>query len=418
MNGVVAMKLRSVTLGLTVGALAVAGWALPAGSSQGTEVAPPPVDAAPAVGPSVLLRGPASSTTAIDLRTGRVGYHLAHTMLSPMQDRVYETDGAWVMVRDAGTGTLIARVRRPAGMELQVASTSGDLLAFASPARKGSNEWLPEGRPRTTIAIISTDRKRQVRRFDLEGNFGIEAFATNDRELFLISYLPARSPWHYGLRRLDLMTGAVREIDRAKQGAPAEMNGTGRLAIFSSAGHELYTLYTQQGFNYAHVKPTEAVKGEVYAFVHLLNLNGAWTHCIDLPAPFGTGKATTHAMAVSDNGTSLYVADPSSGGVALIDAVTSLVKTSVTVDLGALRKGTAAAVGSDGVLYLAGRSKILAFDGTSLELLRTFRVPPGRPGLAVSPDGTQLFMSRAKRLIVLDAITGSIEEEMGLRARS
>lgn len=415
MNGVMVMKLRLATVGLTIGALAVAGWAFPTGPPRGAEVSAEPVSTSiPVDNGPVLLLGPASAITAIDPETSQIDYRIAEAVLAPTQDRVYERSGAWVLIRDANSGERLGRVLRPAGMELQVASTSGELLAFATPAPDGASEWLPGGRSKTKIAIVSTAGKRSVRRFDLKGNFAVEAFATNDRELFLIEYLPSRSPWHYGLRRLILASGAIREIDRAKQGAPGEMNGTGRLAVFSPGGHELYTLYTQQGVNYTHVKPADADADEVYAFVHLLNLNGAWTHCIDLPAPFGTGAATTHAMAVSPDGTSLYVADPSSGGLALVDPISSLVTKSVTADLSDLRRGIAAAVGSDGVVYLAGRTKIFVFDGATLGLLRTLRVPPGRPGIAISSDGSQLFMSRGKRLVVLDAITGNVLDEVRL----
>ena len=404
------MKLRLIVAAFAIAVIALGSVASPKPASRAAaERSIPATTSAPIAPGPVLVHGPASEVTAIDTRTDRIVYRVPSGLVGPGQERVYSSSATSVVVRDANSGKRLARVAKPAGMELEVASTSGDLLAFAAPRPDGTTEWRPGRRARTKITIVPTDNKQAARTYDLKGNFVAEAFATNDRELFLIEFMPARAPWHYGLRRLILASGAIREIQREKQGAPDDMDGTGRLAIFSPAGHELYTLYTQQGFNYAHVDPDDAEDtGEVYAFVHLLNLNGGWTHCIDLPAPFGTGPASTHAMAASADGTSLYVADPSSGGLALIDPLASLVTRSVTTDLRAMKRGIAAAVGPDGVLYLAGRTKVLVFDGTTLSLLHELRIPRGRPGLAVSSDGTRLIMSRMGRMVVLDAVTGEL----------
>jgi hypothetical protein len=404
--------------------LAIAGWMFPTPSSVGTEgrADGPAVAARPssivtassiiAEGP-VLLHGPAGAITVADPGSHRAVYSVGDGLLSPRGDRVYTQKGTFVVIRDADSGERLARVPRPRDMELQVASTSGELMAFAPPLPDGATDWAPGGKSKTLVTVVPTDRGSDTRSFELDGNFVPEAFATNDKELYMIEFLPARSPWHFGLRRLNLASGKIREIAREKQGAPDQMNGTGKLAAFSPQGHELYTLYTQQGPNYTHVEPDAADdQGDVYAFVHLLNLNGGWTHCIDLPAPFGTGDATTHAMAVSPDGSSLYVADPSSGGLALIDPVASRVTRSVTTDLGALRNGAAAAVGADGTLYLAGRDEILAFDGTSLSLIRTLPLPHGRPGISVGPDGTELFIMRGHRMLILDATTGVINAEV------
>ncbi len=253
---------------------------------------------------------------------------------------------------------------------------------------------------------MGTGKRERTRTYDLKGNFVVEAFSTNDRQLFLLEYMPAKNPWHYGLRRLGLDDGKIRPIARDKQNAPGEMNGTGRLALSAPSGQELYTLYTQQGFNYTHVDPEQAKPSEVYAFVHLLNLEGAWTHCIDLPAPFGTGSATAHAMAVSDDGARLFVADPSSDGLAVIDPQTKRVLNSVTTDLRSLRAGVSADVSVNGDLYLTGKDRVLVFDGETLQLQRSFRPGSGLSGIATSADGSKLYLGTTKALLEVDAGTG------------
>jgi YVTN family beta-propeller protein len=347
-----------------------------------------------------------TSKPVVDAAASKLLLSTRASALSPTGDLAYEQGRRTVTTMDLETSKPTRHTPVPDGMQLDVASTSGRFLAFAEPREPGANPWIPAGRARTKFTIAPTESRGRGRTYDIKGNFDIEAFSTDDRQLFLIEFMPARHPWHYGLRRLVLESGRLREIARTKQNAPGEMNGTGRMSLFSPAGNELYTLYTQQGPNYTHTAPEDAHAGNVYAFVHLLNLDGAWTHCIDLPAPFGTGDVTTHAMAVSGDGSRLYVADPSSGGVAVIDPGTQRVLNSVTRNLRSLRQGVSAAVSSDGTLYLAGTKRILAFDGDSLRLLRT--LPLRRPvsAIATGTDASKLYVAVKNGVDTLDATTG------------
>jgi hypothetical protein len=250
-----------------------------------------------------------------------------------------------------------------------------------------------------------------TRAYNLKGNFEIEAFSTDDRQLFLLEYRPALNPTRYTLRRLKLESGDVIPIKRSKQNAPGSMRGTGRIALFSPRGHELYTLYTQQGPNYAHGPDDTHYQdaGGVLAFVHLLNLEGAWTHCIDLPLPFGTGAVTTHALAMSADGSRLYVVDPSSGGVAVIDPSQAKVLESVTMNLESLTKGDASAqVGSNGTLYLAGGSQVLVLDGRTLETMQRWDMGERVSGLTVGSDAARLYLAVRNGVKVVDSATGRV----------
>jgi YVTN family beta-propeller protein len=360
----------------------------------------------PAPASNVLLAEANGAFSAINTANNEVGLSSQPVLISPTGALLYEHRRPSVTITDLATLKPVGRTSAPKGMELEVASTSERYLAFSEPHESGASSWIPAPRARTRITVVPTDGASSARTYDLKGNFDIEAFSTDDRQLFLIEYMPAQNPWHYGLRRLGLENGNVRDIARAKQNAPGEMNGTGRLSLFSPAGHELYTLYTQQGPNYTHTAPDDAHSDEVYAFVHLLNLEGAWTHCIDLPAPFGTGPVSSHAMAVSQDGSRLYVADPSSGGLAVIDPRTQRVLRSVTVDLRALREGVSASVGGDGALYLAGGRRVLIFDGSSMLLLREITLDHSVSGIATSPDASRIYVSSKTGIDVLDSATG------------
>ena len=367
---------------------------------------------------SILLTGRSGTITAFDEADQEVLFRARHGVVSPTGELAFGRHGRLVTIVNTTTGRRVGRVRAPEGMSLEVVSADGGSAAFSSAGTTDESQWLPPGRHRTSITIVRTNSDRR-RTYDLRGNFGIEGFSTDGRQLFLLEYMPAMNPWHYGLRRLVLKSGDIQEIKREKQNAPGQMNGTGKLALFSPAGDELYTLYTQQGPNYTHVDPEDVDEKDhdaIYAFVHLLNLDGAWTHCIDLPPPFGTGDVTTHAMAVSADGSRLYVADPSSGGVAVIDPEAAVVLNSATVDLEALRTDASASVSPDGNLYLAGHHKVLVLDGDSLELLRTFRVRPAITGIAMGNDGRSLYAGVRGGVLILDLRSSKVIERVRIPA--
>jgi DNA-binding beta-propeller fold protein YncE len=116
---------------------------------------------------------------------------------------------------------------------------------------------------------------------------------------------------------------------------------------------------------------------------------------------------TTHALATSADGTRLYVADPSSGGVAAVDPTQARVLRSVTADLDALTKGDASAqVGPDGTLYLAGGSQVLALDGATLEVMQRWDMGERVSGLAVGSDGTRLYLAVRNGVRVVDSANG------------
>ena len=169
-------------------------------------------------------------------------------------------------------GKFAANVVGPAGV-----------VALTEPRSAGATPWLPDGRTRTTVVVADTAAGTE-RRYELPGNFEPEAFSTNGRRLYTIQYVPPSDPTRYRVRILNLAAGRVSAIGRLRDKvAPDQMRGTGRTQVFAPDGDELYTLYTRQGPNYAHGAPADASQTRTNAFIHLLNLEGGWAHCIDLP---------------------------------------------------------------------------------------------------------------------------------------
>jgi DNA-binding beta-propeller fold protein YncE len=243
--------------------------------------------------------------------------------------------------------------------------------------------------------------------FDLAGNFEPEAFSTDGRELFLLEYIPALAPTRYRVRRLLLEKERVVPIGRLKTAAPGQMQGTGRAQAYSPGADELYTLYTQQD-SAGH--EAGAISGD-HAFVHLLNLEGSWTHCIDLPHTFGHGDATASALAVSPDGARLFVADWTSGVLAVASPEKGKVIETATVAFGEADDRTFAAA-TDDLLFVAGGAEVVVLDPDSLEVADRWPVGAEVTGLAASEDGSRLYVSTDGQVLTLDTTGGEIQGDL------
>lgn len=323
---------------------------------------------------------------------------------------------ALVSTQPRGATTLVTRVD-PAGVELNTWSVPGNVVArVVSPlgeqvalmdAAPGSSTYAPEARERTRIVVAEVGSR--TAEFDLQGNFEPEAFSFDGKELFLLEYIPALAPTRYRVRRLLLEKERVVPIGRLKTAAPDQMQGTGRAQVYSPWADELYTLYTQQD-SAGH--DAGAFSGD-HAFVHLLNLSGSWTHCIDLPHTFGHGDATASALAVSPDGRQLFVADWTSGIVAEADPEKGKVIETAEVPFGAADDRTFAAANDDR-LFVGGGSEVVVLDSFSLEVVDRWAIGAEVTGLAVSEDGRRLYVSTSDEITTLLASDGEVESRVAV----
>src|SRR5438105_8409006 len=146
-------------------------------------------------------------------------------------------------------------------------------------------------------------------------------------------------------------------FSRSKVPVPEEeMRGTRHSHVISSDRHTLYTLYTNQP---EHLHSRDLARGatqssgDTYAFVHVLNLLEGWAYCLDLPEPFGMGPASAHALALSPEGRWLYVADVSSGTLAVADADQLVMRSVANIGADPSARSASAAVARDGSLFLS-----------------------------------------------------------------
>jgi DNA-binding beta-propeller fold protein YncE len=150
----------------------------------------------------------------------------------------------------------------------------------------------------------------------------------------------------------------------------------------------------------------------VHAFVHTLSLAEGWAYCLDLPMPFGVGPAWAHAIAVSRDGFRLFVADRSSGTIAVADTQTLQLKGSYAVGMDPLVEPGEAAidVAPDGTLYVASGSVVLVFSAAALGAARTARqrwpLPGAICGLKLSQDAQRVYVGLADRVVILSTVDG------------
>lgn len=294
-----------------------------------------------------------------------------------------------VVARDARTGDMQWRraIEGPK-LALRVVSREAEMVAL-----------LPRGahytQGRTTTRLVVTGRNVEPRTIHLDGNFEPEAFSNDGRSLFVLQYLPARNPNSYQVRRLDLATEKVAGVYSVDAELQERMRGTARIQTMSPDGTYLYTLYT-----------TGAGRlGPRRAFVHVLNLDELWAHCIDLPPEFGKLREAEIALTVTPDSKRLYVNDVGSGAMAEVD----------THSLEILETSTQPVVTSeyepvtvhDGrhTLYVARGPYLSSVDTRTLEELETWTGIGRIKGVQVSSDAKKVYVALGREVITLAAST-------------
>lgn len=305
-------------------------------------------------------------------------------------------DDATTSVAAVGLDDTLRWSDRVAGQfGVRVVSADGRLAALG-PGPATGTAYTATARTTTPIVVLGAGARREL---VLEGNFEPEAFTSDGRALVLIEYLPTEAPTSYSIARLDLTTGAVSRVHDADGAERPPMRGTARTSVASADGRRLYTYY---------VAPEGAiVHGRVHhAFVHVLDLEEQWAHCVGLEAPFGGFEAS---LGLDETGRVLVVADVANHVIARLDTTT------LHVDATGDRFGELAAA-IDGApvpsvsvgpsaAYLGAGHAVQAFDLTSLEPSVHWRTGNEVLALRVDESGTRLYVSVDRRVVVLDVST-------------
>ncbi len=291
---------------------------------------------------------------------------------------------------DPASGNELWTGRVPGALDVTLVSESGDMVVLEP---RGQQTGYRGGSRRTSL-VVSGSGVRQAETITLQGNYEPEAFSTDGRSLFVLQYLPARAPTSYRVRRLDLASERIFGVYTADGDLQESMRGTARIQALSPDDRRLYTLYSLRA------------QGERYAFVHVLSLDGLWAHCIDLPREFGAAIERTTALTVAPDGKRLYVASSEIERLVEIDTDALKVVRATDVEFGGPGRAAHALYGSDGTLYLSSGRRIVAVDGESLTVERTFDANASVRGIQAAADGRRLYVGLKDRVAVLDVVAG------------
>ena len=316
--------------------------------------------------------------------------------------------GASLVALDARTGDEQWRQPVAAGLSPIVASQDGGAVVLAGIVEGSSTSGYPAPRTETTLSIAR--RGAEVEAHTLRGNYEPEAFSRDGDRLYLIKYVPAAAPTGYQVRQLDLATGEVSGVESVDIRPGAVMGGSARGRVMAPDGSRLYTLYSVPAGVPDGLHGTDTERGR--AFVHILDLEEGWAHCLLLPDPIGVEAMATGPMAISPDGETLAVVDPgfngfSSGGRSTVVTVAtdSLMVGPVHEDLGP-RWPTAAAVAADGSVFVAGsggqgRPRVDVVDADAGTVLRSWTTRTAVQAMSAQPGGSLLLAEPERARVVV-----------------
>jgi hypothetical protein len=359
----------------------------------------------------LLVMATGNGLIALDSATGSVLFDGAATPALSDGSKVFtarQEDG-WTVLRgiDVSAGKTVSTLRLPADLAIRVVASDGSAVALMAPLPMGAGRWTPQRRSITDMVV--TDAAGQFKRYHLKGNFEPEAFATDAASLYLISYVPPANPVAYRVVRLDLMDGTVYPVFGREKTPVETMSGTRLMQLSSADASRLYTLYTSQPSRYAKGYDSwqASAHGSV-AFVHTLAADSGWAICVGLPRPLWAGDPEYEAMALTPDGTTLYVVDTDRGIVAAMDAANLTSRVVARLDFGLQGTGqTRASMSPDGgTLFVARGSGVVALNSTTLRLTQAWALGGPITGLGFSADGSRMYVAMPDKVEVVDPANG------------
>jgi DNA-binding beta-propeller fold protein YncE len=334
--------------------------------------------------------------TALDATSGTRAFTVYDSVASGDWQRLVSAapDGSTatrLRTVDAYDGDLAGEAVLDGTLTMRAVSYRGDVVAL-SPDARAVNGHQP-GRASTRLVIASTDGAAPPRTYDVAANIEPEAFSTDGRALFVVQYLPPMEPNRYQVRRMDLESGEltlVRSVDGANQG---QMPGIARTSVMAPDGRRLYTLYTSED------------NGQRYSFVHVLDLDQQWAHCVDLPTAFGQDPEAM-GIAINPLGTRVYVADVAAGKLAAVDTTQVALDTVGRMPIRGVHARPAVAAGMSRVYVAAQRNLVALGTGSRITYFHSTLESPVR-GLHAIPMGDQLYVAERRAIVQLDGATGN-----------
>ena len=364
----------------------------------------------------ILVVDDAGTVQLLDPVTGEVLYSLPDAVVAPDRSTLFTASSRVggstdVESRDPETGLVTGVTSVQGEVEIRLVSPKAGAIALMEERPDGLGLYEPVPRDWTTITVAYTDeRPSQV--FGLEGNYEPETFSLDEKTLYLLEFEPPDDPEYYFVRELDLTSGIVEGVKSPQVDLRPEMRGVARAQAASPDGVRLYTAYTIPGDEDPVHDPGDVADPDRWAFVHVLDLEQGYDFCLFLPAPMGTVNEATIGVGLSPDGSTLWVADPSTSLMARIDTVALEVKDVVTVpEIADPDERALVAVADDGTVYVGLGHRISEFDADTLEraVVWESRDPSGWSEpideLTISANSKTLLYTAAGTVVLIDRET-------------
>lgn len=366
----------------------------------------------------VLVSDGNGRLSLIDVNTGIPAYTVTDAVKAPAgsnilraQERGEET---WIEVVNSESGEVVSSTRITGNLDIRAVSPLGGAVALMPPRRETADLYVPESRVQTSIAIVWSDG-REPQKFKLKGNFEPETFSTDEETLFLLEFDPPSDPDRYFVRQLDLASGEISQVETSDEESGIELNpemrGHARAQAMAPDGSYLFSLYTI-GKGEAPVHDPGDPETDRWAFVHVLNLEEKWSHCIFLPPPFGTKAESAMSLGISGDGKDLFVIDAATESVARVDARELEVDTVEQIPGLYSERARPVAVGPE-IVYIGMEDSVLEMGRDTMIPNAAFIVSTDMGSLGVrdlelAPDGRTLRVAHDSSISVLDMPTEQV----------
>ena len=346
----------------------------------------------------------AGATAIVDADTGVERAALPSGVASADWSRYWAVqpggDATTISPLDSGTGTaakpftVSGRFALPTayGVAPSGLSANGKWLVLAA-----AHPNVPTATSR--FAVVELGASKLSRTITATGDFSFDAISDDGRNVYLVEHLG--SPTQYRVRVADPGGSSLSEtpIVDIKVASPS-MNGAYHSSVTDPNGEWHFGLY----FN-----PTKG------PFIHALNTTQLYAQCVlDLPNA-GEGVRSMWSMALAPRGAHLYVVNGSAGIVADVGPTSLKVERSnlhllaspATVTT-ARTPAHAVALSPDGSrLYVLGETGILVILTADLSLKARYLQEVPLRSIALSPDGQRLYALGEDGMVSrLEAATG------------
>jgi hypothetical protein len=366
----------------------------------------------------VLVSDGEGRISLINVDTGEPTYTVNDAVRAPAGSKILraeeEGEATDVEVLNPESGEVVASTRIEGKLEIRAVSPFGGAVALMAPRPRTAELYVPEPREQTSITVVWSEG-REPRTYTLEGNFEPETFSTDEEILFVLEFYPPSDPDRYFVRQLDLASGEISGVETPDQELGIELNpemrGHARAQAMAPDGSFLFSLYTI-GKGEAPVHDPDDPETDRWAFIHTLNLEEKWSHCIFLPLPFGTKSEAALSLGISGDGKHLFVIDAATESVARIDARRLEVETVEQIPGLYSAQARPVAVGPE-VVYIGMGDSVLEMGSDTLIPNAAFVVSTGNGslgvrGLELAPDGRTLRVAHGSSISVLDMPSESV----------